>query len=266
MPDAPIFVLGDPHGQFDRVVALLREAGLIDADLGWSGGDATLWCLGDLCDRGPNGIGVIDLFMRLEREAPASGGAVKLLLGNHDALLLSACRLGEAKTTGLGGTFIADWLRNGGLWEDLNRLNTGHVAWLSRLPAMARHGDWLLVHADAPLYLEYGRTIDEVNRRFATLLAGGAAAAWDHLLDVFSVHRAFSEHNPNGPALAAEMLRVYGGQRLLHGHTPISGLTGQADGEVTEPLVYNGGRCVDVDGGMYRGGPGFLFRLDLPDA
>lgn len=27
---------------------------------------------------------------------------------------------------------------------------------------------------------------------------------------------------------------------------------------VTAPYTYAGGRCINVDGGMYRGGPGFL--------
>jgi len=39
-------------------------------------------------------------------------------------------------------------------------------------------------------------------------------------------------------------------------------MLGRPDDQVTEPLVYAGGLCVNVDGGMYRGGPGFVYRAE----
>ena len=80
----PTFVVGDVHGQRDVLVRLLRDAGLIDAHERWSGGDARLWLLGDLVDRGPDGIGAIDLVRRLQEEA-----SVGCLLGNHEVMLIS---------------------------------------------------------------------------------------------------------------------------------------------------------------------------------
>ena len=70
----PVFVVGDVHGHRDALVALLREAELLDAAGRWAGADAVLWLLGDLVDRGPDGLGAIDLVRRLERE---SAGAVR---------------------------------------------------------------------------------------------------------------------------------------------------------------------------------------------
>ena len=84
--------MGDVHGHRDVLVGLLRDAGLLDAAEAWTGADARLWLLGDLADRGPDGIGTIDLVRRLERE---SGGAVRCLLGNHEALILAAHRFGR---------------------------------------------------------------------------------------------------------------------------------------------------------------------------
>ena len=46
------YLIGDAHGDFTRLVALLREAGLIDAGLRWLGGASHLWFLGDYVDRG----------------------------------------------------------------------------------------------------------------------------------------------------------------------------------------------------------------------
>ena len=41
----------------------------------------------------------------------------------------------------------------------------------------------------------------------------------------------------------------------------LKGNTGQPPEDVREPLVYSRGRCVNVDGGMYLGGPGFVYQL-----
>ena len=66
-PATPVFVVGDVHGCRDVLAGLLRDAGLVDADERWTGADARVWLVGDLTDRGPDGIGAIDLVRRLER-------------------------------------------------------------------------------------------------------------------------------------------------------------------------------------------------------
>src|SRR5690242_8301691 len=93
-PAAPLFIIGDVHGQLEKLIRLLRGAGLVGKDLAWSGGGKRLWLLGDYVDRGPDGIGVLELVMRLQGEAARAGGEVGALLGNHDVLLLSARRFG----------------------------------------------------------------------------------------------------------------------------------------------------------------------------
>ena len=47
------FAFGDVHGHLDPFAARLHDAGLVDSDLRWSGGDATLWLTGDLVRSGP---------------------------------------------------------------------------------------------------------------------------------------------------------------------------------------------------------------------
>lgn len=82
-------VVGDVHGAYTELVGLLKATGLVDDSLHWSGDDATLVSLGDLIDRGPASRKVLDLMMRLEDEAPAHGGAVRVVLGNHEAMNLT---------------------------------------------------------------------------------------------------------------------------------------------------------------------------------
>lgn len=83
---ARVVAIGDIHGDFDACAGLLQRAGLIDAQLKWSGQNATLVQTGDLIDRGPKSRAVMDLFMSLQREAPRQGGRVIVLLGNHETM------------------------------------------------------------------------------------------------------------------------------------------------------------------------------------
>lgn len=254
------FLVGDIHGHLDTLLGLLRGVDLIGPDQTWTGADSTLWLMGDLCDRGPDGIGVIDLVMRLQMEASSAGGLVESLLGNHDVLLLAADRFGRNQHDRQGQVFYSGWKRNGGEDGDLQRLSSEHVRWLSGRPALALQEDVLLLHADSPLYLRYGASIPAVNRAFAALLHGADALRLHALLSAFSEHRAFVAA-PDGEERATEVLRQFGGERLVHGHSPISAITRQDPAEVRGPLVYAHGRCTDIDGGIYLGGSGFVYPL-----
>lgn len=253
------FLIGDVHGHLDTLLGLLGGVGLIGPDRTWTGGDSTLWFMGDLCDRGPDGIGVIDLVMRLQTEAQATGGMVESLLGNHDVLLLAADRFARNRADRQGQAFYSGWKRNGGEDRDLQWLSGEHVRWLSTRPALALQGDVLLLHADSPLYLRYGASIPAVNQALAELLHGSDARRWHELLSAFSEHRAFIAA-PDGEERAAEVLRRFEGARLVHGHSPISNITRQDPATVLGPLVYGHGRCTDIDGGIYLGGPGFVYQ------
>ena len=249
----PLFVMGDVHGQLDATLGHLRQAGLIDVVGEWRGRDAVLWFVGDLVDRGPDGLGTIDLVRRLEESAPADGGYVNTILGNHDLLLLAARRF---RGPGDRHRFESAW-RAGGSGTDLERITDEQAEWLAARSAMARASEWLVVHADSVLYLGQGRSVASVNAHFAQLTASQEPEAWHRVLDDFGEHSAFHR-----PGIAAWFLDTYGGERIVHGHTPIPSMTGAAAKDVFAPLTYAGGRCLNVDGGMYLGGPGFLARLD----
>jgi hypothetical protein len=61
---------------------------MIGSDLGWTGGETHLVSLGDLLDRGDDARKVLDLVMRLQREAVVAGGRVHVVLGNHELMNL----------------------------------------------------------------------------------------------------------------------------------------------------------------------------------
>jgi len=83
-----VVAIGDVHGAYDALVTTLQNADVIDDGLQWSSGKTHLVSTGDLLDRGADSRKVMDLMMRLEREAELAGGRVHQLLGNHEVMNL----------------------------------------------------------------------------------------------------------------------------------------------------------------------------------
>jgi hypothetical protein len=270
----PLYVVGDVHGYFDELVAALTAQGLIDAEGRWAAGNARLWFLGDFTDRGPDGIGVIDLVMRLSAEAAAAGGYCKALMGNHELLLLGAKRFGDKPVNSGAGTatFQAAWLLNGGQKADMDRLQEVHLQWMARLDAIVEEDSHLLLHSDTTAYLDYGSTIADVNDTVhAILTRNDADECWD-LFRKFTKRFAFRDDG--GPQAVRELLGAYGGRRIVHGHSPIPYLLGEVgteDGEdgdrpvVEGPHVYADGLAIAMDGGVTMAGKLLVQQLPLPN-
>lgn len=182
----PVYVMGDVHGHFERLVALLRAEGLLNPQLHWAGDNSTLVFMGDFTDRGSDGIGVVDLVMRLEREAHAAGGEVLSLLGNHEICLLGAHFFGNKQYIfdNWAGDFYSNWTENGGRIRDLERLTQKHIDWICALPAMVLVDDRRFIHADSLLYYDYGKNAPEVNKNFRSIMRHRVPKEWDKLLEV----------------------------------------------------------------------------------
>ena len=84
-----VVAIADIHGAYDAMVSTLKNADILGEELSWVGGDATLVIVGDILDRGPKSRAAMDLLMRLEGEAESAGGQVQVLIGNHEAMILT---------------------------------------------------------------------------------------------------------------------------------------------------------------------------------
>jgi Calcineurin-like phosphoesterase len=252
-----VLVIGDVHGHRETLQRLLRGAGLLDREAVWTGGRAIVVVLGDMVDSGPDGLGVLDLLIDLQSQAAAAGGRVHAVLGNHEVQLLAAFRFGSAARATGEQTFLEYWSKYGGRASDLEGLTESHIRWIEGLPAMVRVGTDLMVHADSAVYVNYGADLDSLNARVTSVLVSGDAAAYDRFITALVTRHAFD--GDDGDAQLAELFERFSGKRVIHGHTPIAKLTGQPPESVTGPLVYAGGRAVNVDHGLYLGGPGFVF-------
>ncbi len=83
-----IVSVGDIHGAFDNFVNIMQKAELLDKDNNWVGGKTHFVSTGDILDRGPDSRKVLNLLMKLEKQAAKAGGKVHFLLGNHEVMNL----------------------------------------------------------------------------------------------------------------------------------------------------------------------------------
>jgi hypothetical protein len=77
---------GDLHGDFSAWRDIAHAAQLINDQGHWIGGDAVLVQTGDLVDRGPDALKIIQDLMRLQGEAQRAHGQIVALVGNHEAM------------------------------------------------------------------------------------------------------------------------------------------------------------------------------------
>lgn len=250
------YVFGDIHGHADRAADRLLDAGLITEEVHWDAGPANLWFIGDFLDRGPKGAGAIHMARRLQEEAAEAGGAVDALLGNHELILIALDRFGRDHPE-----LHQLWLINGGRESDIRSLTAEDIEWVASLPAMTVIGDDLLIHADSDFYLDYGDSLEEVNERIGTVLKRGDLEEVMSLLHDSFRRFELADGAAGNPRLE-RLLAKFGARRVIHGHTPIPIVTGREPGHVTDAYEYAEGRCLNVDGGMYLGGPGFVAPLE----
>jgi len=85
---ARVVAIADIHGAFDAMVETLQRTRVIDDQRNWSGDNTHLVIVGDILDRGPKSRDAMDLLMRLEAEAASAGGAVHVVIGNHESMNL----------------------------------------------------------------------------------------------------------------------------------------------------------------------------------
>ncbi len=145
-----VFAVSDVHGGYARFVTLLANAGItagvpdVPSSIRWAAGGGVLVVTGDLFDKGPQGIEVIDALMTLQTNAASAGGRVIVTLGNHEAEFLADPGNGKADASdGLDAELHADAI-------DPISIASGadpRGAWLRDQPFAARVGTWFFAHA-----------------------------------------------------------------------------------------------------------------------
>jgi serine/threonine protein phosphatase 1 len=134
------YAIGDVHGCFDKLVALLNHC---DAHCG--NRKPRFVFLGDYVDRGPDSNSVVEFLMRAQTKFSDHFICLK---GNHEQLLATAAASNASQED------CDTWIRNGGA-ETLNSydiddprlLPPGPAIWLGSLATTFSDGKRLFVHA-----------------------------------------------------------------------------------------------------------------------
>lgn len=258
------FAVGDVHGYRRELGDALTAVGLVDDNRDWSGTDAEVWFVGDLMDRGPDGVGVVDDVMRWQRQASDTGGRVGSVIGNHEVLALGVRRFQDSVVPGdspsSSRSFATSWMLNGGRTRDQELLTDDMVAWMSDLPAVVRLDGDVVLHSDTTEYLQWGCDVETANRAIRAVLHSDDLESWWELWRCLTTRYAYVAEG--GQAQARRVLDAFGGSRIVHGHSIIADLRDMDSWSVEEPWSYADGLALAVDGGIYDGGPSLVVRLD----
>jgi hypothetical protein len=247
-----VVAIGDVHGDLDAALAALRLAGVVDAAGRWSGGDAVVVQVGDQLDRGDQEEALLERFEALQAEAKAAGGAMWVLLGNHELMNVA----GDLRYVTPGG--FTDFADVACPAADPDPARCGRRAafapggaWAVRLadqPVVLQLGDTVFVHGGLlPEHVRYGvkRLTDEAAAWLRgegprpTALSGDDAPVWS---------RRYSDDDvgPEDCAAARTALAALGARRMVVGHT----VQKQGINAVCDGLVWR----VDVGLSRHYGG------------
>ncbi|MPQ45890.1 hypothetical protein GCQ56_02610 [Marinifilum sp. N1E240] len=167
----PIVVLGDVHGEFDRLINTLREQNVIDTENKWSFGKGHLVFVGDIFDRGAKVTEILWFIYRLEHEAKKAGGNLHFVFGNHELMILNN-----------DNRYINDRYKSlckplGLEYASLFHSNSVLGEWLRTRNSIVQINDYLFVHGGiSEDLLDNDHTADKVNHTTRQYLTGGINA------------------------------------------------------------------------------------------
>lgn len=259
----PIFVLGDIHGQYDRMISNLQAHGVIDKQLKWSWGKGHLVFVGDIFDRGHKVTEALWLIYRLEQEAVKAGGKVHLSFGNHELMVLNK-----------DNRYIAREYKNlcNNLGLDYNALfhpNSVLGEWLRSKNSMTKINDVLFVHGGiSQKQVDSGISPQEVNdlmRQY--LISGSNPKIQDKLKQILKSFGPFwyrgyfmdrSQYKKISDQELTPILKALKVSRIVVGHTENEVLSASFGGRIidvniplAEDSIPNQALLIE-DGNFYR--------------
>jgi hypothetical protein len=238
-----LVAIGDLHGDLAATRKALMLAGAIDAEDRWIGGELVVVQTGDVLDRGDDEQAILDLIAKLEREAKAAGGALIMLLGNHE--LMNAA--GDFRYVTPGG--MGDFDDAAGLdtskWQQVPADQRGRIAALGPggvyAKRLAEHaviaivGDTVFSHAGvAGDWVTQVEAVNQSSRCWLAGQAGGHDARPPALAsDDSPVWTRVYGLEPADCAGAKAVLAKLGVKRMVVGHTvQKQGINSTCDGTV----------------------------------
>ncbi len=236
-----IFVVGDVHGEYDRVAGLLSANRIIDEDGNWNWGKGHLVFMGDIFDRGSKVTETLWLIIKLQKQASEAGGMVHMVLGNHEPMILKGdLRYITDEYYSLCDNLGLDY---SGLFSEQSLLGN----WIRQNPVMIRINRFVFIHGGISPELYNLRlpadTINSVVRQYFNkteaerniekrdLILGTNGLLW---------YRGMAADGSRGEIIDDSTLNgaleFYGADAFVIGHTEVDSIT-----------TFLGKRVIDVN-------------------
>jgi hypothetical protein len=264
-----VVVLSDIEGNAAFLERALRKLRVVDEAGDWALGEGQLVILGDAVDRGRDVSAVLWRLHGLAARARDAGGAVRMLLGNHEQYLL------RTNPTRANPDHLAALNAMGGYRQAFAR-GTVLGDWLRAQPVLLRLGPVLFAHGGiAPGVAASGLSIADINRAMRDYWnAPGAhprSPALDAAIGLSGVtqYRGYFRASEGRYAAAsdadvARALDRFGAGAIVVGHTLVDRIERlhagrvfavdvNSDDAAAQALVFEDGAPRIVDIGVARG-------------
>lgn len=165
--DGPIAVIGDVHGQVDKLQAIIQKLARVpDIAQRW------IVFIGDLVDRGPDPKGAVDVYCDLASQH----GKVTWVCGNHELAMAGSIGLIDVPDFvdwpsrwlphyDSDKTFASYNVPHGELDALREALPEQHAQLMSDLPWSVEHARYLFVHAGLDNNLPFGMQVNILRQR-----------------------------------------------------------------------------------------------------
>ncbi|WP_373521770.1 metallophosphoesterase [Aquiflexum sp.] len=254
-------VISDIHGQYDLMVELLKNHGVINDNLDWSFGKGHLVINGDIMDRGEKVTEILWLAYKLEQQAMKAGGRLHFLVGNHELMVarddLRYLHEKYIKAAEIMGISI----------EELYGFNSVLGHWIRQRPAIVTINDLLFVHAGiSPELIQRKMTAKSVNKMFFENIMGPYPPKEKKEDDFWFLmesngpvwYRGYFNEGEISDSDIDETLAYFKSKHIVVGHTSFETVSSHYGGKVigVDSSVKNGedGEVLIVENGtIYRG-------------
>lgn len=280
---ADTLVLSDIEGNLRFLDTALAKLEVTDEQGNWRYGRNHLVIAGDAVDRGRDVFAVLWRLYTLSLQAQDAGGAVHLVLGNHEQYLL------RGNTSRANHDHLYALTRMGGQLGAFGPDTLiGH--WLRLQPVIIKVGSTVITHGGVnPLVADAGFTVNNLNSAMRRYWMGDmpGKAELDAVVGPAGLtqYRGYMEDGADRYARATaaqigDVLAHFGAKHIVVGHTLVDRVTPLHEGRVWavdvnsntarpeallirggEPVVVSSGvgRQLDQDGGGRRRRPFSLF-------
>lgn len=237
-------VLSDLEGNLSFLENALKKLQIIDSNGTWSFSNNRLVILGDSVDRGRDAYAVLWRLYHLNQQAHKAGGAVHVVLGNHEQYVLrnNISRMNPEhlyaleEMGGYEGSFARDTIIG---------------SWLRKQPVILKIGSVVFVHGGIHIDItKAGHTLEQLNASMnAYWNKNGSRATKSSLLDSVLGYRGVTQYRgfvmpledtyPQATQVDVEaVLKHFNASHIVVAHTLVDRVT---------PLYQNKIYAVDVN-------------------